>query len=714
MDVARPHHLFVVEDDTAMRDMLCAYLEKQGLAVTGMATAEELMRRIHRLRPDLVVMDVSLPGESGLQACQRLRAEGDRVPIILLTARTEEIDRVLGLEMGADDYLGKPFSARELLARIRAVLRRASHVPGLPLAQGGPVPIGQFQFEPATRSLVGPDGDIRMLSTVEYTMLVELGGQPERGDLARKAAGRQPRTGRTPAGAHCRRGRDAPAQDRRARPRRAALHPDRARARLHVRAGAAPAGNRLNTPAPGSGRPPLSLVRRLTGGMLLITMLSFAAQALLAGVWLRPVADDLLSTSAALAIQAQSSLQALHTSQRPALARQLSQGSQALSLVEPAPGPPPRRDRPVGPGPFGGFDLSGPVGLGGPPADSMPAHGPRHAELDEVRARLATHGISARLQPRGGGRIALVFRLPVDEQVWWLSRESAGPGRSVTNTLLVWLAVLALATLGALLLSVRLIARPLATLAQDIGRQHGALQALPLPPGASAEVQALVLAFNRLAEQAQAQAQARQQLLAGVSHDLRTPLARLRLRVETQCDEPVAQALTADLQALERIVNQFLAYVQGDSGALQGHPVPLADAVEEAVGPYVDQGQPVSLALEGGDALERPVSDLAVQRLLANLIDNALAYGQPPVEVQVRAGPRGVELRVTDQGPGMSEAEFLRAQRPFVRLGQARGQLGHCGLGLAIVARLGQQLGGRLEAVRDSDGRFSVSLHLPG
>lgn len=178
MDVARPHHLFVVEDDTAMRDMLCAYLEKQGLAVTGMATAEELMRRIHRLRPDLVVMDVSLPGESGLQACQRLRAEGDRVPIILLTARTEEIDRVLGLEMGADDYLGKPFSARELLARIRAVLRRASHVPGLPLAQGGPVPIGQFQFEPATRSLVGPDGDIRMLSTVEYTMLVELVANP--------------------------------------------------------------------------------------------------------------------------------------------------------------------------------------------------------------------------------------------------------------------------------------------------------------------------------------------------------------------------------------------------------------------------------------------------------------------------------------------------------------------------------------------------------
>ena len=84
----KPYHLFVVEDDTALRDMLAAYLERQGLAVTAMASAEELLRRIHRLRPDLVILDVGLPKMSGLQACQQLRAEGDRVPIILLTART--------------------------------------------------------------------------------------------------------------------------------------------------------------------------------------------------------------------------------------------------------------------------------------------------------------------------------------------------------------------------------------------------------------------------------------------------------------------------------------------------------------------------------------------------------------------------------------------------------------------------------------------------
>ncbi|MDE2080541.1 MAG: response regulator [Burkholderiales bacterium] len=174
----KPYHLFVVEDDPAMRDMLSSYLEKQGMAVTSMPSAEDLMRRIHRLRPDLVILDVSLPGESGLQACQRLRAEGDRVPIILLTARTEEVDRVLGLEMGADDYLGKPFSARELLARIRAVLRRAGSTPGLPVAFDREVPIGPYTFAPATRSLHGSDGQVRVLSTVEYAMLTELVTNP--------------------------------------------------------------------------------------------------------------------------------------------------------------------------------------------------------------------------------------------------------------------------------------------------------------------------------------------------------------------------------------------------------------------------------------------------------------------------------------------------------------------------------------------------------
>jgi len=169
----RPHHLFIVEDDASLRDMLCGYLEKQGVEITPIATAEEMLHRMHRLRPDLIVLDVGLPRMSGLDACRQLRAEGDRVPIIFLTARSEEIDRVLGLEMGGDDYLSKPFSARELLARARAVLRRAAFTPGAPVASSASIRIGEYIFEVASRRLHRGD-DVRVLNTVEYAMLAEL------------------------------------------------------------------------------------------------------------------------------------------------------------------------------------------------------------------------------------------------------------------------------------------------------------------------------------------------------------------------------------------------------------------------------------------------------------------------------------------------------------------------------------------------------------
>ncbi|GAA0770976.1 response regulator [Ideonella azotifigens] len=170
---SRPAHLFVVEDDPELRDMLQLYFQRQGQQVTALGSAEELLARLRHEpspRPDLVVLDVGLPGMSGLQACQRLRAEGDRLPIILLTASTEEVDRILGLEMGADDYLGKPFSARELLARIRAVLRRTDAGPPPASAPDRQMSIGAYRFSPAQRSLQRGD-EVRVLNTVEYALL---------------------------------------------------------------------------------------------------------------------------------------------------------------------------------------------------------------------------------------------------------------------------------------------------------------------------------------------------------------------------------------------------------------------------------------------------------------------------------------------------------------------------------------------------------------
>jgi two-component system, OmpR family, phosphate regulon response regulator OmpR len=174
----KPYHLYVVEDDASVRDMLADYLEKQGLVVTAMRSADEMLKRIDRLRPDLIVLDVGLPGMSGLDACKKLRGQGDRVPIILLTARSEEVDRVVGLEMGADDYLGKPFSARELLARVQAVLRRASFLPGTPVDEKANIRIGNHLFIVAARALSSTDGKQRVLNTVEYALLCELALNP--------------------------------------------------------------------------------------------------------------------------------------------------------------------------------------------------------------------------------------------------------------------------------------------------------------------------------------------------------------------------------------------------------------------------------------------------------------------------------------------------------------------------------------------------------
>lgn len=175
--------LFVVEDDAPMREMLSSYFRRQGCEVAAMDSAEALLDALCRgPRPDLVVLDVGLPRLSGLDACLQLRNAGDRIPIILLTARSDEIDRVLGLEVGADDYLSKPFSARELLARVRAVLRRCrggAHADGRDGSDGADkaVRIGDCVFSASERSL-RRGGEVRVLNTVEYALLGELTSRP--------------------------------------------------------------------------------------------------------------------------------------------------------------------------------------------------------------------------------------------------------------------------------------------------------------------------------------------------------------------------------------------------------------------------------------------------------------------------------------------------------------------------------------------------------
>src|SRR5215471_13392234 len=115
--------ILVVDDDARLRDLLSRYLSEQGFVVTTLADTRDLDRKLQRDPPHLIVLDLMLPGEDGLSVCRRLRGAGETVPIIMLTAKGEDVDRIVGLEMGADDYVAKPFNPRELVARIHAVLR---------------------------------------------------------------------------------------------------------------------------------------------------------------------------------------------------------------------------------------------------------------------------------------------------------------------------------------------------------------------------------------------------------------------------------------------------------------------------------------------------------------------------------------------------------------------------------------------------------------
>ena len=168
---ARPDRIVVVDDDARIRDLLRRYLTQEGFEVLLAEDAKALNRLLTRETVHLIVLDLMLPGEDGLAVCRRLRGAGETVPIIMLTAKGEDVDRIVGLEMGADDYLPKPFNPRELVARIHAVLRRHGHraAPGAPSAEGR-TPFGPFVLDHAARTLVRND-ETTSLTTGEYALL---------------------------------------------------------------------------------------------------------------------------------------------------------------------------------------------------------------------------------------------------------------------------------------------------------------------------------------------------------------------------------------------------------------------------------------------------------------------------------------------------------------------------------------------------------------
>lgn len=176
-------HVMIVDDDREIRELAGNFLKKNGMTVTLAADGRQMRSLLEGLSVDLIVLDIMMPGDDGLVLCRELRSgKHRRIPILMLTARSDDMDRVLGLEMGADDYLVKPFVARELLARIKAILRRTRMLP--PNFQvtepGREIAFGDWRLDTTARHLLDADGTIVSLSGAEYRLLRVFLDHPQR------------------------------------------------------------------------------------------------------------------------------------------------------------------------------------------------------------------------------------------------------------------------------------------------------------------------------------------------------------------------------------------------------------------------------------------------------------------------------------------------------------------------------------------------------
>ena len=188
--------VIVVDDDARLRELLNRYLGEQGYHVRAVANANEMNRLLARERYDLMILDLMLPGEDGLSICRRLRGANEDMPIIMLTAKGDDVDRIVGLEVGADDYLPKPFNPRELIARMQAVLRRRPPPapPGAPSTDTQIAEFGEFRLNLGTRTLM-KGGEEVPLTTGEFALLKVLVQHPRsplsRDKLMELARGRE-------------------------------------------------------------------------------------------------------------------------------------------------------------------------------------------------------------------------------------------------------------------------------------------------------------------------------------------------------------------------------------------------------------------------------------------------------------------------------------------------------------------------------------------
>ncbi|WP_090686825.1 ATP-binding protein [Paraburkholderia phenazinium] len=313
--------------------------------------------------------------------------------------------------------------------------------------------------------------------------------------------------------------------------------------------------------------------------------------------------------------------------------------------------------------------------------------------LDDVRDRMPP-GTQVRIGEPGKPPVLWV-RQPTDRNWIVVPVQPLRPPRSV-DRMVLWLTIIFTFAVMAALFAAWQLQQPLRSLAGAVARFGRGLPVPPVPERGPRELRQLTHGFNQMVQEVARTENDRAVMLAGVAHDLKTPLARLRLRAEMMDEAKVRDGVVRDVDSMTHIVEQFLVFAH--DGADRSEPVEVDAQCERVVRSYraVAAGSSSVLTdLKAGPDFLLPAATL--DRILSNLLDNAHAYGAPPVVVATARTSTGFTLSVQDNGSGIAAQDLINASRPFVRLDPARGGNGHSGLGLAIVERLVRRAGGEWE-----------------
>jgi len=340
-------------------------------------------------------------------------------------------------------------------------------------------------------------------------------------------------------------------------------------------------------------------------------------------------------------------------------------------------------------------------------AQAGPPRSPLVAELENrLRGELGA-GTELRAMP---GRQQFLVRLDAGGTAYWAAFPMPAPrdDDGAPSRALLWSLAIVAMLLAAAFAFARYLARPLRQLNAAVDELGRGGTPAPLPETGPSEIAAVNRRFNAMLANLTQIERDRALLLAGVSHDLRTPLARLRLGVELQGDAAARAGMVADIEEMDRIVGQFLDFSRTDDPS-ERSVAELDPIVRGCVERFVAAGHDVSFT--PGSVHPLPLKATAISRLCANLVDNALAYGAPPVEVVTSDAATQATLEVRDRGPGIATADVERLKRPFTRASDARSRddgAAGAGLGLAIVERIARLHGGRLDLLaRDGGGTIA-------